>query len=154
MRLPHCRLCIFILQIDLESMLETMSTKLPLIYIPHRKFTHNGNLGDSNLVDKNVLIRLLQQFDISIINNECLSSIVIKLLFHGIYRMLIHVNQCLSQDLDFSQKRSYLIFLESYLQKRGVIHSQRKLRDEARKLRERVRSLYILHAQNTKIVAS
>ena len=62
--------------------------------------------------------------------------------------------QCLSQDLDFSQKRSYLIFLGSYLQKRGVIHSQRKLRDKARKLRERVRSLYILHAQNTKIVAS
>ena len=64
------------------------------------------------------------------------------------------LNQCLSQDLDFSQKRSYLIFLGSYLQKRGVIHSQRKLRDKARKLRERVRSLYILHAQNTKIVAS
>ena len=63
-------------------------------------------------------------------------------------------HQCLSQDLDFSQKRSYLIFLGSYLQKRGVIHSQRKLRDKARKLRERVRSLYILHAQNTKIVAS
>ena len=62
--------------------------------------------------------------------------------------------QCLSQDLDFSQKRSYLIFLGSYLQKRGVIHSQRKLRAKARKLRERVRSLYILHAQNTKIVAS
>ena len=62
--------------------------------------------------------------------------------------------QCLSQDLDFSQKRSYLICLGSYLQKRGVIHSQRKLRDKARKLRERVRSLYILHAQNTKIVAS
>ena len=62
--------------------------------------------------------------------------------------------QCLSQDLDFSQKRSYLIFLGSYLLKRGVIHSQRKLRDKARKLRERVRSLYILHAQNTKIVAS
>ena len=51
--------------------------------------------------------------------------------------------QCLSQDLDFPQKRSYLIFLGSYLQKRGVIHSQRKLRDKARKLRERVRSLYI-----------
>ena len=64
------------------------------------------------------------------------------------------LKQCLSQDLDFSQKRSYLIFLGSYLQKRGVIHSQRKLRDKARKLRERVRSLYILHAQNTKIVAS
>ena len=63
-------------------------------------------------------------------------------------------DQCLSQDLDFSQKRSYLICLWSYLQKRGVIHSQRKLRDKARKLRERVRSLYILHAQNTKIVAS
>ena len=64
------------------------------------------------------------------------------------------VMQCLSQDLDFSQKRSYLILLGSYLQKKGVIHSQRKLRDKARKLRERVRSLYILHAQNTKIVAS
>ena len=42
------------------------------------------------------------------------------------------LGQCLSQDLDFSQKRSYLIFLGSYLQKRGVIHSQRKLRDKAR----------------------
>ena len=66
----------------------------------------------------------------------------------------IVLHQCLSQDLDFSQKRSYLICLWSYLQKRGVIHSQRKSRDKARKLRERVRSLYILHAQNTKIVAS
>ena len=41
--------------------------------------------------------------------------------------------QCLSQDLDFFQKRSYLNFLGSYLQKRGVIHQGRKLRDEARK---------------------
>ena len=46
--------------------------------------------------------------------------------------------QCLSQDLDFSQKMSFFFFLGSYLQKRGVIHSQRKLRDKARKLRERV----------------
>ena len=51
--------------------------------------------------------------------------------------------QCLSQDFDFFQKRSYLICLGSYLQKRGVIHSQWKLRDKARKFRERVRSLYI-----------
>ena len=51
--------------------------------------------------------------------------------------------QCLSQDFDFFQKRSYLIFLGSYLQKRGVIHSQRKLRDKARKLCEQVRSIYI-----------
>ena len=90
--MPHCRLSIFILQIDLESMLETVSTKLPLIYIPQRKFTQDGNLGDGNLVDKSALIRLLQQFDISIINNECRSIIVIILLFRGIYRILIHVN--------------------------------------------------------------
>ena len=32
--------------------------------------------------------------------------------------------QCLSQDFDFFQKRSYLICLGSYLQKRGVIYSQ------------------------------
>ena len=39
---------------------------------------------------------------------------------------LNHVRlQCLSQDLDFFQKRSYLIFLgPSYLQKRGVTLSQ------------------------------
>ena len=48
----HCRLSIFILQIDLESMLETMSTKLPLMYIPQRKFTQDGNLCDGNLVEK------------------------------------------------------------------------------------------------------
>ena len=90
--MPHCRLSIFILQINLESLLETMSTKLPLIYIPQRKFTQDGNLGDGNLVDKSALIRLLQQFDISIINNECLSSIVIILLFRGTYIILIHVN--------------------------------------------------------------
>ena len=82
--MPHCRLSIFILKIDLESMLETMSTKLPLIYIPQRKFSQDGNL-----VDKSALIRLLRQFDISIINNECLSSIVIILLFRGRYRILI-----------------------------------------------------------------
>ena len=82
--MPHCRLSIFVLQIDLESMLATMSAKLSLIYIPHRKFTQDGNLGDSNLVDKNAPIGVLQQFDISIINNECLSSIVIILLFRGI----------------------------------------------------------------------
>ena len=62
--MPHCRLSIFILHIDLESMLETMSTKLPLIYIRRRKFTQDGNLGDGNLVDKSALIRLLQQLDI------------------------------------------------------------------------------------------
>ena len=90
--MPHCRLSIFILQIDLESMLETMSTKLPLIYIPQRKCTHDGNLCDGNLVDKSALIRLLQLFDISIINNECISSIVIILLFRVIYRILMHVN--------------------------------------------------------------
>ena len=44
----------------------------------------------------------------------------------------------LARILIFFQKRSYLIFLGSYLQKRGVIHSQRKLRDKARKLCERV----------------
>ena len=33
--------------------------------------------------------------------------------------------QCLSQDLHFFQKRSYLIFLGSYLQKRAVIHQRR-----------------------------
>ena len=32
-------------------------------------------------------------------------------------------HQGLRQDLDFFPKRSYLIFLGSYLQKRGVIHS-------------------------------
>ena len=85
--MPHCRLSIFILQIDLEVILETMSTKLPLIYIHQRKFTPDGNLGDGNLVDKSALIRLLQQFDISIINNECLSRIVITLLFRVIYRI-------------------------------------------------------------------
>ena len=92
--MPHCRLSIFILQIDLESILETLSTNLPLIYIPQRKFTpsHDGNLGDGDLVDKSALIRPLQQFVISIINNECLSSIVIILLFRGNYRILIHVN--------------------------------------------------------------
>ena len=90
--MPHCRLSILILQIDLESMLETLSTKLPLNYIPQRQFSQDGNLGDGNLVDKSALIRLVQQFDISIIHNECLSSIVIILLFRGIYRMLIHVN--------------------------------------------------------------
>ena len=90
--MPHCRLSIFILKIDLESMLETMPTKLPLIYIPQRKFAQDGNLGDGNLVDKSALIRLLRQFDISMINNECLSRIVIILLFRGSYRILIHVN--------------------------------------------------------------
>ena len=50
--MPHCRMSIIILQIDLESMLETMSTKLPLIYIRQRKFTQDGNLGDGNLVHK------------------------------------------------------------------------------------------------------
>ena len=51
--MPHCRLSIFILQNDLESMLQTMSTELPLIYIRKRKFTQDGiNLGDGNLVDK------------------------------------------------------------------------------------------------------
>ena len=82
------------MQIDLESMLETMSTKLPLIYIPQRKFTQDGNLGDGNLVDKSALIRLLQQFDISIINNECFRSIVIILLFRGNYSILLHVHYC------------------------------------------------------------
>ena len=67
--MPHCRPSIFILQIDLESMLETMSTKLPFIYNHQRKFTQDGNLGDGNLVDESALIRLLQQCDISIINN-------------------------------------------------------------------------------------
>ena len=39
------------LQIYLESMLETMSTKLQLTYITQRKFTQDGNLRDGNLVD-------------------------------------------------------------------------------------------------------
>ena len=90
--MPHYRLSIFILQIDLESMLETMSTKLPLIYIRQRKFTQDGNLGDGNLVDESAFIRLLQEFGISIVNNEYLSSIVTILMFRGIYRMLIHIN--------------------------------------------------------------
>ena len=92
--MPHCRLSIFILQIDFESMLETMSTKLPLIYIRQRKFTHDGNLGDGNLVDKSALIRLLQQFDISIINNECLSCIVTILLFRRNCCILLHAHYC------------------------------------------------------------
>ena len=36
-----------------------------------------------------------------------------------------YFRQCLSQDFDFFQKRSYLNFLGSYLQKRGVIHQRR-----------------------------
>ena len=91
--MPYCRLSIFILQIDLESMFETMSTKLPINDIPHRKFTQDGNLGDGNLVDESALIRLLQQFDISIISNECLSSIVTILLFRGNYSILLHVHR-------------------------------------------------------------
>ena len=47
--MPHYRLSILILEIDLESMLETMSTKLPLC---QRKLSQDGNLGDGNLVDK------------------------------------------------------------------------------------------------------
>ena len=67
--MPYCRLSIFILQIDLESMLETLPTKLPINDIPQRKFTQSGNLGDSILVDESALIRLIQHFDISIISN-------------------------------------------------------------------------------------
>ena len=53
-------------------------------------------------------------------------------------------NQCLSQDLDFFQKRSYLNFLGSYLQKRGVIHQRRNC------TMRRVNRFdaCILHAQN------
>ena len=47
--MPHYRLSILILEIDLESMLETMSTKLPLC---QRKLSQDGNLGDGNLVDR------------------------------------------------------------------------------------------------------
>ena len=73
-------------------MLETMSTKLPIHEIPQRKFTHGGNLGDGNLVDESALIRLLQQFDISIISNGYLSSIVTIFLFRGNYSILLHVH--------------------------------------------------------------
>ena len=93
----HCSLSIFIWQIHLESMLEIISTKLPLIYIRQRKSTQDGNLGDGNLVDKvhfSVLSDYCSSFDISITNNECLSSTVTILLFRGNYSMLHHVHYC------------------------------------------------------------